>query len=111
MLRDHLETIADDLRDPEFVNEYLQLGWADGLPTFLVALRNVAIATLGMTRLAEITGMSRESLYKTLSPEGNPRLETVRKVLQALGYDLQPQNNFSIARRPEESEATTASVR
>jgi probable addiction module antidote protein len=43
----------------------------------------------GMTQIAEQTGLSRESLYKALSAEGNPELSTIIRVLQALGLHLQ----------------------
>lgn len=86
--RNHLETIAEDLRDPEFAQEYLQRGWEDGLPTFLVSLRDVITATVGMAVLAEKTGLGRESLYKALSETGNPHLATIQKILSASGYEL-----------------------
>lgn len=54
----------------------------------LSALRQVAKANGGMTELARKTGLSRERLYKTLSPEGNPRLINLRRILQAFGYTL-----------------------
>jgi probable addiction module antidote protein len=104
-LRDHFETIADDLRDPLFVTEYLQVAWADGMPTFVVALRNLTKARFGMARLAEITGMSRERLSEALSPSGDPHLATIRSILQALGYDLKPDNDFAVSRGADASEA------
>ena len=53
----------------------------------LGALGDVARAK-GMTELARQAGMSRESLYRALSKDGNPQLGTVMKVLGALGYKL-----------------------
>ena len=41
-----------------------------------------------MTQLARDTGLSRESLYKALSGEGNPEFATVMKVVKALGFQL-----------------------
>lgn len=54
----------------------------------LVALRQVAKANGGMTALSEKTNLSRESLYKTLSPTGNPRLKNLQKILETFGYCL-----------------------
>jgi probable addiction module antidote protein len=88
--RDFLEVIADDLRDPEFVEAYLQAAREEGLPTFLLAIRDVIGATVGMSRMAERTGMSRESLYKALSETGNPQLRTVDRVLEELGFNFVP---------------------
>lgn len=42
----------------------------------------------GMAQLARDTGLSREGLYKALSPEGNPEFSTVVKVIHALGLKL-----------------------
>ncbi len=52
-----------------------------------VALGNIARAK-GMTEIARKTGLGRESLYKALSPEGNPEFATVLKVIRALGLKL-----------------------
>ena len=53
-----------------------------------VALRTVAEAMGGMTALAARTGQSRETLYRTLSEKGNPRLDTLTAVLSAFGLRL-----------------------
>jgi probable addiction module antidote protein len=51
------------------------------------ALGDIARAK-GMAQIAQAAGLGRESLYKALSPEGNPELATVLKVVQALGLKL-----------------------
>ncbi len=53
----------------------------------MAALGDIARAK-GMTRVAREAGLGRESLYKALSPEGNPELATVMKVVKALGLSL-----------------------
>lgn len=53
-----------------------------------IALRTVAEALGGMTALARRTGLSRESLYRTLSKDGNPRLDTLAAVLDTFGLRL-----------------------
>jgi probable addiction module antidote protein len=42
----------------------------------------------GMTSIANATGMSRESLYKALSQNGNPSLKTAVAVLESLGVEF-----------------------
>ena len=54
---------------------------------FLSGLRLVA-NVFGMTQLAHKTGLGRESLYKTLSDNGNPKLSTLLILLDALGLQL-----------------------
>jgi probable addiction module antidote protein len=51
------------------------------------ALGDIARAR-GMSLVARESGMARESLYKALSPEGNPEFATVMKVIKALGFRL-----------------------
>ena len=92
-LKDFNEILARDLQDPEAVALYLEYALEDGgIETFLVALRNVAKAQGGMTHLAQATALGRESLYKTLSEQGNPEFKTLQAVLGALGL------RFSITR-------------
>lgn len=56
-----------------------------------VALRTVADAVGGMAALAERTGLSRETLYRTLSERGNPRLDTLAAILAAFNLRLSVQ--------------------
>ena len=53
-----------------------------------IALRTVAEAVGGMAALADKTGLSRETLYRTLSERGNPRLDTLAAILAAFGLRL-----------------------
>jgi len=56
------------------------------------ALGDIARAR-GMSQVARETGLARESLYKALSPEGNPEFATVMKVIKALGFRLHAEFN------------------
>jgi probable addiction module antidote protein len=84
-LRDISETFESDLQNPEFMIGYLELALNEGLPTFLIALREVIQANGGMSTIAEKTDLGRESLYKTLSESGNPQFATIDKILHSLG--------------------------
>lgn len=55
------------------------------------ALGDIARAK-GMSQLARDTGLARESLYRALSPEGNPEFSTIMKVMKALGIKLHAQH-------------------
>ena len=78
------------LKDPEYAAVYLEECLSAGdIELFKLALKNVADARLGgMTELAKQTALGRQSLYKTLSEKGNPKLETLTKVLEATGLRL-----------------------
>ena len=76
------------LDSDEGIEAFLQDAMESGhVGVILSALGDVARAK-GMTELAKQAGMSRESLYRALSKDGNPQLSTVMKVLDALGYKL-----------------------
>ena len=80
---------SDYLRDERDIAAYLDEILADGDPRMVpVALRSIAAAVGGMAALAERTGLSRETLYRTLSNKGNPRLDTLAIVLEAFGLRI-----------------------
>lgn len=91
---------ADHLKSQAELAEYLEAMLADGDSRAIpVALRTIADAVGGMTALAEKTGLSRETLYRTLSERGNPRLDTLAAILGAFGLRLSVQPNRSRRRR------------
>lgn len=79
---------AHYLNNEEDIAAYLEVVLEDDDPKLLaVALGDIARAR-GMTELAKQTGLSRESLYKSLSGERVPNAETLFKVIHALGFKL-----------------------
>jgi len=78
------------LKDAEVAAGYLQECLADGdIDLFKEALKHVADARLGgMTALSEQAELGRETLYRTLSKRGNPTLNTLTKVLEAVGLKM-----------------------
>lgn len=82
--------VAEQLRTPEEMAAYLD-AWLDEAPDDAAgiarALGDIARAK-GMTQVAKDAGLSRESLYKALSANGNPSFATVLKVARALGLKL-----------------------
>ncbi|MCX7051429.1 MAG: putative addiction module antidote protein [Proteobacteria bacterium] len=79
---------SDFLDDDEIIAEYLTAALEESDPdVFLTAIGQVAKAR-GMARIADRTGLGRESLYKALAPGAKPRYDTVLKVLQSLGVKL-----------------------
>lgn len=79
---------SEFLDDEEVIAEYLTAALEDPNPeVFLLAVANVAKAR-GIAKVAEDSGLGRESLYKALAPGAKPRYETVRKLVDALGVKL-----------------------
>jgi len=85
----HLEK----LQDPEDAKLYLTIALEefekDGdTDAFLLSLKDVAMAQGGMLQLSRRTRLDRTNLYKALSKEGNPRLDTISAILLSLGLRL-----------------------
>lgn len=80
---------ADYLNAESDVTAYLQAALENGEARVItIALRDVADASGGIGELARKTGLSRETLYRTLSPRGNPRLDTLATLLRAFHLRL-----------------------
>ena len=78
---EHLETAED-------MAAYLEAALEDGDPGLVAAVLGDIARAKGMAQVARESGLGRESLYKALSPGGNPELATVLKVVRALGLRL-----------------------
>lgn len=74
------------LENEEDVIAYLNAALEDGDISLLNEVLGNIARWRGMTEIADKTGLGRESLYKSLSKSGNPRFDTVLKVVKALGY-------------------------
>jgi probable addiction module antidote protein len=90
--RTKMKTIPWDsaayLKTDEDIAYYLEAVFEDGDPALISHALGVIARAKGMSRVAKAAGLGRESLYKALSPEGNPEFTTVLKVMRALGLKL-----------------------
>ena len=77
---------AEFLDTDEDIVAYLNAALEDGDPSLVSAALGDVARARGMTQLAHETGITRDGLYKALSPSGNPSFATVQKVIRALGY-------------------------
>jgi len=80
--------VVEHLETDEDMAAYLEAALEDGDPAVVAAALGDIARAKGMTQLARDTGLGRESLYKALSPGGNPEFATVLKVVRALGLRL-----------------------
>jgi probable addiction module antidote protein len=81
--------IADYLDNKEMIAEYLNAVLEEGNDAEIVTAIGHIAKAIGMTKIAEETGMSRPSLYKALSEGSKPQFSTVIKVLKAVGGQIQ----------------------
>ena len=87
--RNYQDSLIASLRDPKEAAAYLDAALEAGdRAAFLLAIRNVIDALGGMTQMARRTGLNRENLYRVLSEKGNPELNSLEKLLKALGLRL-----------------------
>lgn len=80
--------IADYLDSKEMIAEYLNAVLEEGNDTEVVTAIGHIAKAIGMTKIAQETGMSRPSLYKALSEGAKPQFSTIMKVLKAVGGQL-----------------------
>jgi len=81
--------VLDYLKTEEDITDYLNVVLEEGDYKFLpVALADIARARKAMTKAAKAAGVSRTSLYQSLSENGHPSFETIAKVANTLGYRI-----------------------
>ena len=79
---------AKYIREPEDVIEFLNDSLESGHAPYIAAVLGDVARSQGMTKLAAKTGVNRQALYTARSENGNPTLETLLKVLSAMGVRL-----------------------
>jgi len=80
--------VVDYLKTDEDMAEYLEAAMEDGHPAVIASAIGSIARAKGMSQVARKAGLGRESLYKALSPNGNPEFATILKVVKALGLRL-----------------------
>ena len=79
---------ADHLKTEEDMVAYLEAALEEADPALIAAALGDIARAKGMSQVARAAGLGRESLYKALSPTGNPEFATILKVVAALGLQL-----------------------
>lgn len=84
--------VTDYLGTPEARAAFLKAAFEENDPALMAEAVGAVARAAGMASVAQKTGLSRESLYRSLSAQGNPELATLVKVVDALGlaFDIQP---------------------
>jgi probable addiction module antidote protein len=84
-----MATIESFRKDPQLAAEYLNAVLADGdQAEVMLALRRLSRAFGGVPKLAQEAELNATTLYRTLSPQGNPELKSLTALLRALGMQL-----------------------
>ena len=96
--------VAEYLETEEDMVAYLEAVLEDGDPSLVVNALGTIARARGMSQIAKDTGLRRESLYKALSPDGNPEFSTVLKVVKALGLKFHAESsNVAVPNKPLKS--------
>lgn len=97
----HRPKLLEWLKDSRNAVAYVEAVLEEGDSTELMqALRNIAEAQGGIAAVAERAGLSRETLYRTLSKRGNPQLMSWTRILGATGLRLSVTHTHTSLRRP-----------
>jgi HTH-type transcriptional regulator / antitoxin HigA len=88
---------------PEEIDAFITEAFADyaqdGDSAVLLSSLRIVARAKGLTQIAQEIGMSRQGLQKALSAKGNPRLDSINAIMQALGYQLMPQRTSALIGR------------
>lgn len=102
---EHQEWLVEELSDPELAALYLTAALDDSTEMFLEAVKNVAQAKHKISDLAKQAGITRESVYRSFSAEGNPAFKTFYKFLDMLDIEIEfrakSAKSQSVAQLPE----------
>lgn len=109
--RKYEESLLEDLRDPTEAAAYLnaaleELDEPDGVAVFLLALRDVVRAR-EVSGVARSASLGRESLYRTLSATGNPKLKSLLAILRVMGLRISVEAVTDDERAPTRPPAKT----
>lgn len=92
---DYHDELIESLKDHDYAVEYLNIAIEESLKgdiesqqLFLRALKNVAEAQGNMSKLAQRAHLRRESIYRMLSGEGNPYLQSFTSLIHAMGFNI-----------------------
>lgn len=83
-LFDAAEVLGDDAR----ITAYLEEAFADGDPALIASAIGDVARARNIAAISRETGLTRETLYRAFSPDGNPTLATLSAVIKALGFQL-----------------------
>lgn len=79
---------SEHLDNEEMIFAYMNAAFEDGDPSLVAAVLGDVARARGMTQIAKAAGVSRESLYRALSADGNPEFATIMKVMKAMGLQM-----------------------
>ncbi|NCN04004.1 MAG: transcriptional regulator [Spirochaetales bacterium] len=92
-MRTYREYVSGRMADSDEALEYLKASLElyetdKDLDAFLVAVRTVADARGGLSKIAKETNLNRQHLYRSLAKNGNPTIKTLDSILHTLGLKL-----------------------
>ncbi|MCL2704613.1 MAG: putative addiction module antidote protein [Spirochaetaceae bacterium] len=89
--------MAEHIETKEDIIAYLEDAFEENNTELLLSVISDIARSKGMTQIARDLGITREGLYKSLSPAGNPSFETIMKLLNILGFRLKLEQKLHMA--------------
>ncbi|MBA8667778.1 putative addiction module antidote protein [Holosporaceae bacterium 'Namur'] len=91
--RNYDELLVERLKNPQEAQAYLEVAINEFIEdhdktSFLYAIKVIAIAQGGLSKLSKKTHLNRQNLYKALSNKGNPKLDTIGSIINGLGFKI-----------------------
>lgn len=86
--RPFTEYLSEQLLDPEFAAEYVVAALEENDADFLNQALAQIVKAYGIADIAEETGIARQAIYAMTSEKGNPTLQNVNKILNAVGLEI-----------------------
>ena len=91
--RNYEDELQERLADAEYARAYLEAALEEysqdnDLKAFLLALKDVTIARGGIQKIAKQAKLNRQNLYRVLSAQSDPKINTVGSILNSLGFQL-----------------------
>lgn len=79
------QDLIEQLKDPKFASAYIMEVMQTGDSAYLIKAMNNIVKAHGTSKISRSTRLTRQALYKMFSPKGNPSLQSVQSVLEAVG--------------------------
>jgi len=80
--------VYEFLDNDEVISGYIEEVLKDDDPNLILSALNDIAKAKGMSKIAQKSGLGRESMYKALKPDAKPRFETIMKIIKAMGFTL-----------------------
>ena len=88
-MNDFEDDLLERLKDPEYAVVYIESALEENDPDFLQVALGDVIKAHGVSKVSEITGLTRQAIYHIVSKNGNPSIRNINKLLNSVGLEIE----------------------